>query len=224
VSRFGTQEIGLVTLGRRLIDTPDEAMAGPAWRTGHLMKLIHGAMAAGLLLAGTGCVTMLDERSLARQQADFDSLRTDMDGLKERLNIIQAEQQALARDVEALRRMPREDAAVRTRVDQLEQQLRAVNAARESDRRQIVDELSKKVAGLINSGSATRGSSSGTRTSSGRSGASAETGYEHVVKSGETLSAIAQAYKVSIGTIMKANAIKSSDKLLVGQKLFIPSP
>lgn len=186
------------------------------------MKAVYKVMALGLLVTCSGCVTMLDEKSLAQQQADFDGLRTDVDVLKEKLNIIQTEQQALARDMEALRRTPREDAAARARVEQLEQQIRAVNAAREGDRRQIVDDVSKKVAGIVNS-SGTRPSSGG-RSSSGRSGGSTETGYEHEVKAGETLSAIAQAYKVSVSAIMKANSLKSSDKLRVGQKLFIPAP
>jgi LysM repeat protein len=188
------------------------------------MKAVYRVMVLGLLLSGSGCVTMLDEKSLARQQADYDSLRADVDVLKEKLNIIQAEQQALARDLEAARRTPREDTAARARVEQLEQQIRAVNTARESDRRQIVDDLSKKVAGLVNA-SGGSASSSG-RSSTGRlgGGGAAETGYEHVVKTGETLSAIAQAYKVTVSAIMKANAIKTSDKIRVGQKLFIPAP
>jgi LysM repeat protein len=186
------------------------------------MKAMYKIGVLGVLLAGSGCVTMLDEKTLARQQADYDSLCTEVGVLKEKLNIIQAEQQALARDLETLRRTPREDAAARARVEQLEQQIRAVNAARESDRRLIVDDVSKKVAGIVNS-SATRASSGG-RSSAGRSGGGAESGYEHEVKAGETLSAIAQAYKVSVSTIMKANSIKSSDKLRTGQKLFIPAP
>lgn len=186
------------------------------------MKALCGAMALGLMLAGSGCVTMMDEKNLAQQQADFDSLRTDVDVLKEKMSIIQAEQQALARDLEATRRAPSEDAAARARVDQLEQQIRAVNAARDGDRRQIVDDISKKVVGLVNS-SSPRAASSG-RSSSGRSGGGTETGYEHEVKSGETLSAIAQAYKVSPGAIMKANSMKPSAILRVGQKLFIPAP
>jgi N-acetylmuramoyl-L-alanine amidase len=42
-----------------------------------------------------------------------------------------------------------------------------------------------------------------------------------VVESGQTLSAIAVAYKVSASSIKKANSMKS-DTLRVGQKLFIP--
>ena len=184
------------------------------------MKAMIAVVTAGLMLAGTGCVTMMDDKNLARQQADFDTIRSDTDALKERLNGIQMEQQALARDIEALRKTPREDTAARARLDQLEQQIRALNAARESDRKQIVDDLSHKVAAVV--GSATSGSSGGGRTTSGRA-AEAETGYEHVVKSGETLSAIAQAYKVGVSAVMRANNMKTSDRLRVGQKLFIPA-
>ena len=56
-----------------------------------------------------------------------------------------------------------------------------------------------------------------------RGGGSAETGYEHVVESGQSLSTIAAAYKVSVSSIKKANNLKS-DGVRVGQKLFIPKP
>ena len=182
------------------------------------MKAISAALIAGLMLAGSGCVTMMDDQNLARQQADFDAMRTDLDALKERINVIQAEQQALARDIETLRRIPREDTAARARLDAIEQQIRALSAARESDRREIVDEISRKVAGLVNTAGG-----SGSAGRSGRSGGGTETGYEHVVKAGETLSAIAQAYKVTVSAVLKANNLASGDKLRPGQKLFIPA-
>ncbi len=183
------------------------------------MKAMWVAMVAVAMLLGSGCVTMMDDKSLARQQADFDAMQTDIAALKERLNVIQVEQQALARDIETLRRTPREDAAARTRLDQIEQQIHALSAAREADRREIVDEISHKVAGLVN---ASGGSSSSGRSSSGKGGGT-ETGYEHTVKAGETMSAIAQAYKVSVSAVMKANNMKAGDKIRVGQKLFIPA-
>ena len=182
------------------------------------MKAMCAVMVAGLMLSGSGCITMMDDQNLARQQEDFLAMRTDIDALKERLNVIQAEQQALARDIETLRRVPREDTAARARLDQIEQQIRALSAARESDRREIVDEISHKVAGLVNASGG-----SGTSGRSGKSGGGTETGYEHVVKPGETLSAIAQAYKVSVSAVMKANNLTSGSTLRAGQKLFIPA-
>lgn len=69
--------------------------------------------------------------------------------------------------------------------------------------------------------------STDTATSSGGHGD--ETGYEYVVKSGDTFSLIAQAYrekgvKVSPDQIAKANPKVNPGKLRVGQKLWIPEP
>ncbi len=57
----------------------------------------------------------------------------------------------------------------------------------------------------------------------------AQKGYEHVIESGETLSAIAKAYndqgvKVTTAQILKANPKLDPRKLYVGQKIFIPDP
>lgn len=48
------------------------------------------------------------------------------------------------------------------------------------------------------------------------------TGYYHTVRSGESISEIANMYKVPIDHIIKANGIDNPDTLYVGQKLFIP--
>lgn len=63
------------------------------------------------------------------------------------------------------------------------------------------------------------------RGSSGRSGGASTatgSGYEHVVEAGQTLSAIASAYGTTVDKIMKANGIKDANKVRVGQTLFIP--
>lgn len=54
-------------------------------------------------------------------------------------------------------------------------------------------------------------------------------GFEYVVKSGDTLSAIVAAYrdsniKVSMEQILKANPGLKPEKMSVGQKIFIPAP
>ena len=172
-----------------------------------------------LLLTAGGCMTPTD---YAQQQADSEALREDVQRLKERLDGIQLEQQNLARDIEKTRALSRDDTQqqqTRARLDAVERQLQALNAAREQDRKAVVDELSRKMATIISS-QAPAPSSSRSGGSSRASGS--DTGYEHVVQQGETLSAIASAYKVSSSAILRANNLQSPNLLRVGQKLFIP--
>lgn len=56
-----------------------------------------------------------------------------------------------------------------------------------------------------------------------------EKGFEYTIKSGDTLSTIAKAYKeqnirITSDQILKANPGLQADKLRVGQKIFIPAP
>lgn len=182
------------------------------------MRFVKNAALALSFTAASGCVTLVDENAMTRQQADMDIIREDIQKLSERLNSVQLEQQNLTREMDALKKAPREDADSRARIDELNRQIRAVNSAREADRKQIVEELSRKVAAIVGgSAGVSSGSSGGSRS------ATSETGYEHVVKAGETLSKIAKEYKVSVATIRQANGLKS-DVVRLGQKLFIPQP
>ena len=52
--------------------------------------------------------------------------------------------------------------------------------------------------------------------------ASRQTGIEHVVQPGDTLSTIAQAYNKTTAELIKANGLKNANTIFVGQKLFIP--
>jgi LysM domain len=177
-----------------------------------MKKFMAGFLGIGLLLAG-GCVTMVDQNTMAQQQADMEKMREDVQRIQEKLNGIELEQQNLARDIGAVRSSPKEDTVVRNRLDTLERQVQSLASGREADRKQIVSQVATIV-------SASGGSASSGHSSSGR-GSSAQTGYEHVVESGQTLSAIAAAYKVSAASIKKANNLKSTT-LRTGQKLFIP--
>lgn len=63
----------------------------------------------------------------------------------------------------------------------------------------------------------------------GETGSGEETGYEYVVKPGDTLSAIVQAYReqginVTLSQVLKANPGLNPNRLQVGQKIFIPAP
>ena len=163
------------------------------------------------LLLGSGCVTMVDQNTMAQQQADMEKMRDNVQRLQEKINGLELEQQNLQRDIGSMKGAPKDDVGVRNRLETLERQVQSLAAARDADRKQIVNQ----VASIVGSS----GSGSSGRSSSGRSGS--QTGVEHVVESGQTLSAIAAAYKVSASSIKKANSLKS-DTLRVGQKLFIP--
>ncbi len=177
-----------------------------------MKTILYGALGVVLLL-GSGCVTMVDQNTVAQQQADMEKMKENVQRIQEKINGLELEQQNLQRDIGSMKGAPKEDLVVRNRLDTLERQVQSLASARDADRKQIVNQ----VASIVGSSG---GGSSG-RSSSGRSSSGTQSGVEHVVESGQTLSAIAAAYKVSASSIKKANSMKS-DTLRIGQKLFIP--
>jgi LysM repeat protein len=144
-----------------------------------------------------------------------------------RLETVEMEMQRMQSQVDALaaaQTRPGRDAALETLqndVGALSRRVAALEAARAKDRQEIVDTLSRKMADLMKS-TAPRASSAPIKKAT--SAAATKTGYglEHVVQSGETLSAIASAYGVKMSAIAELNHIKDPSSLRVGQKLIIP--
>lgn len=107
--------------------------------------------------------------------------------------------------------------------------LRAENASlkarQESLRREIVDELAKKLgqAGVAAGARPTAAASVPSSSAASAPALSRGPGYEHVVEQGQTLSEIARGYGVSVAKIKAANGLKN-DNLRIGQKLFVPDP
>lgn len=157
------------------------------------------------------------EESSRRMQAELDAMEQSQQHVaaqaEARLHQARQEAAAAASEVEALRR---EVASLRTEQQQL---------------RKILDDLpgriSKAVAAATPPATA---AASGTRRNTGAGASSAPSsgraavGYEHVVEAGQTLSEIAQAYKVRVDAIVKENGLKDAGSIRVGQKLFIPKP
>ena len=79
--------------------------------------------------------------------------------------------------------------------------------------KQIMSQVDKKIASIKSSRS--------TSSSTARVNYDGPC-YEHVVEAGQTISEIAQAYKVSQREIMDVNNIKDASRIRVGQKLYIP--
>lgn len=167
------------------------------------------AAASGLLLAAPGCVTLTDNSEQVAENADRRMLNEKVLQLEERVASLAAEQETLRRNVDQARQMAGgQGEAGRLREQTLVQRIQALEAARESDRQYIVDQLSRRLSTI----SAQQAAPAPSRQS----------GYEHVVQAGETLSEIAKAYKVRTDAIMKANNISNPGLIRVGQKLFIP--
>jgi murein DD-endopeptidase MepM/ murein hydrolase activator NlpD len=148
-------------------------------------------------------LSILDER-LSKLRADVDAL--------------QFSQQQLQQDIKQLREQLEEvrragPNASANDLAALESRVKALDAARETDKKAIIDQLAKELAKMSggHSGSSSPSSQSTDATNPG----------EHVVQKGETLTSIAKSAGVTIADLRKANNL-TSDSLKVGQKLVIP--
>ena len=93
----------------------------------------------------------------------------------------------------------------------------AEKASREKMHDEIVSQLSNDIASLLRRQQKQLTAAAAVEAVA----ASSQTGYNHKVQSGQTLSEIAHAYNVSVDKIRKENHLKS-DVIRVGQVLFIP--
>lgn len=121
------------------------------------------------------------------------------------------------------------DSASRDDLKQLASQVQEIDKKRQADRDLILKEiesLGKIPAATVRSKSTPVATSADDSTPTP---AVPQKGYEYPVHAGDTVSAIAKAYrakgvKVSVSDIMKANPKLDAAKLYVGQKVFIPDP
>lgn len=188
------------------------------------LKII-GIMA---VLAGfAGCVTMQDSSEATQQQEDMLLLKEDLTRTKGKLETMEMEYQRLVHELDAMQGVAAsskgETSSTQARIDELERRLSALEGARVKDRQAIVDQLSGKMADIMGDRTAAKSSSKG-KSAATKANTTSTTGYEHVVKDGDTLAAIAEAYKVKTRAIIEANKLKSPYSLRAGQKLFIPQP
>lgn len=184
------------------------------------------ALVALALAAGPGCATYFEDMNAqqVRQQEDLRTLQEQIRRLSGRIEGIEMETQRLAAETEAVRKLASaagesQGRLIQGQVQEIGTRVRQLEAARETDRQAIVDDISRRMAEIMKKSSVGT-SPSGARTTTRRS--SSSSGYEHVVKAGESLSAIAAAYGVSSAVIAQENGISDPSKVRAGQKLFIP--
>ncbi|MDD5677624.1 MAG: LysM peptidoglycan-binding domain-containing protein [Kiritimatiellae bacterium] len=189
--------------------------------------IIIGIMAVLAVLPG--CVSMQDSSEAMQQQEDILLLKEDLNRTKGKLETLDMEYQRLLRELDALQGVAinsrGETSSTQARLGEIDRRLSVLEGARTKDRQAIVDQLSGKMADIMGDGTTGKSSrKSNTGSTKAATGAANTTGYEHAVKEGDTLSAIAAAYKVKTSAIIEANKLQSPYVLRPGQKLFVPQP
>ena len=196
-----------------------------------MKNLLFRTLPLFAVVAFSGCETMYNN-SGRRQEADNAAMRAAMERqqLSRDTEIAKAAAQSAEVQLQQLdaRLLRLEDslrqsqnasgsdlAALQREIASLKGETAAIRADRETMKKEIVSQISSEVAKLL------AAQQKAAAATAANAAAASQSGYEHKVQSGQTLSAIAQAYGVSIEKIKKANGLKN-DVIRVGQTLFIP--
>lgn len=182
-----------------------------------MIKTLGTLCSLGVLLAAVGCESLVSNRPdpYATTQAEMERLRADVARLRTEVSEIRTVQERLFSEVSGGQVARGADVQrLEGRLAQVERSVQTQAAERDRLRDEIVGQASARIADVL------KAQRQAPAPVSGPSGP--QTGYEHIVKPGETLSEIAKAYNVSVAAIVKANNMASADMLRVGQKLFIP--
>jgi len=171
-----------------------------------------------MIVMASGCATLNGEEEAAQQREDRLILDEKLQRISGRIETIELQMERLQMDMDALRASQGRSSqtqALQSALDDVNRRMQSLEAARVKDRQEIVDSLSRKIGDIMKASAPPKAQASSRKSMS-------NTGYEHVVKAGETLSAISTAYGVKPSVIMDANNIKDPNSLKVGQKLFVP--
>jgi LysM repeat protein len=180
--------------------------------------------AVTLVMGATGCQSMLegtpfapkpntDEARLAYalQQAERDVTR-----LKARVDAFEQNSERLEGRIIDSERQTRDILKLRDELQQIR-----------NDRAKLRDEISQSMSVTIKrmmdeQQSQTLAQVQKALASSRPAAPTKQTGYNHTVEAGQTLSLIAREYKTTVDVVMKANNLTNANQLRVGMVLFIP--
>lgn len=155
-------------------------------------------------------------QAFAQQAQALREIQYSLQALSAKVEALEQQQFTLASRLAALERGG--NAATKDDLAALRADFDALKNEQGKMRGEIVSDLSNKIKTIAEKQRAAAAAAAEQQRAVQKSG------YTHVVEAGQTISAIAQAYKVSAASIMKANKIKDATKIRVGQELFIPDP
>ena len=172
----------------------------------------------------TACETMNSRSSnqFASANQDVINLQNDVALLKRQMAAIRKNNTEAARQISSLQTqvsyVNEQNQLQNKNIVALNQALKSERAQRQAAMDKVVETVADQTAKTVNSMTQRTPPPAATNSSGGlQAGAY----YKHKVESGQTLSAIARAYKVSVMDIKQANNLKS-DIIRVGQVLHIP--
>lgn len=195
------------------------------------MKRISFLLLAALALGAPSALRAQD----AVTEERLSKLSGRLDDLAAAQETFRAQIADLSREIQSLREQVARPSASYARPEDLN---RLAEAVKEVDRKRMNDadktqaEL-LRLRELLKTPMPPPRREPGTRppkdTSSATGAGTSDRGFEYVIKSGDTLDAIVQAYreknvKVSVSQILNANPGLKAERLRIGQKIFIPAP
>ncbi len=193
------------------------------------MKKIYVLLLAGLL-ARPGLVHAQD----AATEERLNKLTAQIQDLQERQSSQDNRIEALAKEIQTLQQaqanQPAVNYASHDDVKELAAKLKEVDTKRQEDNDHVLVVLKSLGKNLgVNSGRKPPVTPKAADDPAPKISNPPEKGFEHEVKSGQTLSAIIQAYrdqniKVTLKQVLDANPGLKPEKMYVGQKIFIPAP
>ena len=207
-----------------------------------MLKAMRRADYLGVIMLGIGLLGPLigaaeDGGTRAAAIADrqdseerYRRLSSSVEDLLASQAVLQKRISSLAEDLRGLREeqsKPNTTYVTRDELKRLAEQLQEIDRKREADKRLILEEIQKlaKIPAPVSQPH----SSSGRQQDKSSEKERIENGYWHVVDKDETLSLIIQAYrqkgvKVTRKVVEEANPTMNPNRLLRGQKVFIPDP
>jgi LysM repeat protein len=187
-----------------------------------------------LLVALALCAAPAVRAQDAATQERLDKLSGRIDDLENSRDALKKRVDELVKEVESVREQaakPSGNYARQEDLNQLAEKIKEVDRKRMDDADKIHTELLKlrKVLEMPLSPSKAKATPQPKEKSAPEQTPTDDKVFPYVIQSGDTLGAIVQAYKeknikVTIKGIEKANPGLKADRLIVGQKIFIPAP
>ncbi len=191
------------------------------------MKRISFWLAALTLCAGPAL-----RAQDAGTEERFNKLTGQIEDLRAGQDALRRQVEALGKELESLREQmnkPTGNYASQEDLKRVAEAVKEVDRKRMEDADKIHNDLLKLQKSLVVPPSPRSKPATPSESPTADKPATPDKGYEYVVKKGDTLSTIVQAYrdnniKVTTEQIQKANPGLVPERLKVGQKIFIPAP